>query len=119
MHKFNMPVMLTEEEVYLLRKEVIKTSGAYNIEQALKWFEEDTDLDLIWIDISDVYGTLGLKTPMNETGKGWLYKGNEPPLMELQLPNGKKYIEIECFNNCAIGWNENGEPDIIIDWPFV
>ena len=77
MHNFYMPNYMTREEILKARRERIASSGAYNTEQALEWLEQNPDIELIWVDLEDVYFSIGIKSPTQEENyvhRGWLYR---------------------------------------------
>lgn len=78
MFSFYMPKYKTPDEIMQERKWRIASSGALNINQALKWLDENPDIELDWFSANDVMEAVGMKRPECNHSYGWL------------VPHGKK-----------------------------
>ena len=88
-----MPKYRSQEEIYEDRRWLIQTSGALNVDQALRWFDEDPDIKLDWFGVNDVYEKLGMLPCVYESKVGWLIKHGEEPKITINGLELKEFAE--------------------------
>lgn len=83
MHHYFLPTYRTPEKIYALRRSSIEHSQAYNVDWALKEFDNNPDIEFDFWTAGDIYKLLGIPVldAVKNASEGWLViHGNKPKI---------------------------------------